>query len=144
MKWSSTLAVAMYERDRLKEKIDIRRSKIDHKIRANPDLYFESDKKPTEASITATINQNETIITMNEDLAKKNFNVNILSGVKVALEHKKKMLEIEANLYLNGYFSNPKVSGKLAEDDKKKVDEAVTGSLKKNPRMLKRSKKKED
>jgi len=138
IKWSERLAQAAYERDVLKESIDTQRAKLDQKIRANPDLYFDSDKKPTEASITATINVNDKIIALNEELNKKNFNVNILSNVKAAFDHKKKMLELETSLYLNGYFSNPKVDSRLAEEDKEKTDEAISKALSKNTRLLKK------
>jgi len=48
------------------------------------------------------------------------------------------MLELETSLYLNGYFSNPKVGSRLAEEDKEKTDEAISKALSKNTRLLKK------
>ena len=56
---------------------------------------------------------------------------------------KKKMLEIETSLYLNGYFSNPKMNTKLAEDEKNRIDDKLAEMNESNSRMKRLRRKKE-
>jgi hypothetical protein len=130
MKWAERYAQAIYERDRLKEKMDLVKAQIDLYIRKNPNQYgFDTKPKPTEAAITNTILNEEEYQEAVEDylLAKKN--VNILQGVKDAMEHKKKALEAETSLWIGNYYSDPKVPEKAKEDSSRKTSEELRKGL---------------
>ena len=130
MKWAERYAEAIHERDQLKEKMDLIRAQIDIEIRINPNTFgFDRDKKPTESAISNRILEEEEYQTATEEFLSAKKSVNILQGVKEAMEHKKKALEAETSLFIGGFYSEPKIPQKAREDSSKAITESIRRRL---------------
>lgn len=125
MKWAERYSEAVYERDRLKEKLDLIKAQLDTEIRRR----YSTGKKPTEAAITNEIIDTDDFQDATEDYLQAKKDVNILGGVKEAMEHKKKALEAETSLWIGEYYSEPKISEKAREMSSKDVSENVRKTL---------------
>jgi len=140
MEWSEKWVKATLKRDRLKEKIDLVKAKLDGQIRENPDL-FGFTKKPTEAAISAAIVKSDEYREALDDYFRVNEEVNMLSSVRTSLEHRKKALEALTQLFISGYYSQPTLSEtevfSAKEAKHKKVKEELRKALKASERLQK-------
>ncbi len=85
---------------------------LDVKREGIPDL----EGKPTEATVKAHVRvQDKYQKALNKKL-KHEGNVNYLQNAKTALEHKKAMIKIEADLWITGYFSKPGVNATVSKE----------------------------
>jgi len=116
MKWSEYLAEAMAERDDKRSEIEIKKAQLDKEIRVAPkDFGLE---KVTESAISNVITENEKIQELNKEYAEFVKRVNILSAARDAMNHKRRMLEKVVELFLAGYWSDPK----LRKESKNELD----------------------
>jgi hypothetical protein len=97
-------AVAVAERDRLKERLSLKRAELDAKIRANPKDYGNSDKV-TENWVSSKISMNPEVIVLNEELIEAQYNVNALAVGKESVEHRGNSLRFLTELYKGNYFA---------------------------------------
>ena len=138
MHWSNKWVAAVSERDRAKENLDVIRAEVDREIR---EAY--SGKKSTEAAISALVSTNTRYRKASDQLIDLNEKVNIFVSTKAAFEHRKKALEGLTQLWVNGYWSEPKISGvakeKLGNKEVGYVNEQKT-KLASNKRLLERKK----
>ena len=138
MYWSQKWVTAVTKRDRIKENLEVIKAEVDREIR---EAY--SGKKPTEAAISALVITNTRYREAMENLILANEEVNILASTKTAFEHKKKALEGSTQLWINGYWSEPKIAGevkeKLGNKEAGYVNEQKT-KLASNKRLLERKK----
>jgi len=138
MHWSNKWVAAVSERDRAKENLDVIRAEVDREIR---EAY--SGKKPTEAAISALVSTNTRYRKASDQLIDLNEKVNIFVSAKAAFEHRKKALEGLTQLWVNGYWSEPKISGvakeKLGNKEAGYVNEQKI-KLAGNKRLLERKK----
>lgn len=136
MHWSNKWVAAVSERDRAKENLDVIRAEVDREIR---EAY--SGKKPTEAAISALVSTNTRYRKASDQLIDLNEKVNLFVSAKSAFEHRKKALEGLTQLWVNGYWSEPKISGtikeKLGNKEAGYVNEQKT-KLASNKRLLER------
>lgn len=129
--WAETHAKAILDRDNLKQKMDMLEAKLDKQLRVS--LEKEFDKKPTEAAIKARICLDSEYSELQAELTKMNYNINILSAVKTAMDSKKKALEYLTQLHLSSYFSKPVVTSeskykaltKRKEEDSKELSKKM-------------------
>jgi hypothetical protein len=100
-------ADAVAQRDRLKERIQAKKSEIDEKIRKNPESFgWTKDKdKITETWISNKILQNQEMIDLTEELIQTQYEVNILVVGKESLEHRSKAIGYLTDLYKGNYFA---------------------------------------
>ena len=105
--YSDMFAAAVYERDRLKLKLEYMISKIDSEIRANCKKFgFES--RPTETAIKNAILTDPRCKKADLKHLKAARQTNLLLGVKISFEHRKKALENAVSLQITGYHSEPR------------------------------------
>ena len=121
-RYSKLLADAKLERDLCKESLDLKKAEINLDIRDNPQDY--KLEKVTVDSVEACILMEEDFKTAQKDLNDANFEVNILTGIMSAIEHRKSALEQLVKLYGQNYFAGPAVPHNVAELRKKRRDDA--------------------
>lgn len=155
MKWAKRCALAVKEKARAEEnlkvvraeckkELDEKRAEIDADIRTNLEKYgFKS--KPTETAISGCIIRRpeykevdqkgiEKVKEAFEDLLIKIEAEETLSGAKVAMSHKKTSIEYISQLWLGGYYSEPKIpkemKDKIEDEDRSQHDNKLTEQLK--------------
>jgi hypothetical protein len=137
-KYSEACANAIYERDKAKERMDLTKAQVEFDIRNDFDSYG-LESKPTEGAIASLSIQDVRNIEARESLLLAQRDLNIITGTKVAMEHKKTALEVLSKLYLSGYWAEVRVSSearkKYGEDD---YEEEVKEALNANPRIRRR------
>lgn len=138
-KYSELYANAIFERDKAKERLEVVKAKIDLDIRKSPEEYGIS--RITEGAIASAITLDEEYVEAKNDYLNAVKEVNILAGVKGALEHKKSALETLAKLYLSGYWGEAKIPAE-ARTKYSKDDERQTEALKRNNRLKTRTRSK--
>lgn len=113
--WAEQHANAITERDKLKQRIDVKRAELDAEIRKNWERYgFE--KAPTENAIINWIVRHFEFIELNQELIEATRRVNIYSASEKAFDQRKHSLKPLADLYIAGYWAKPKVSEKLKDE----------------------------
>lgn len=105
MKWSEKWVNAVSYRDHIKENLDVLKAELDAKYRQE----LSTDKKPTEVAISSAITNDEDYKLQQQQLIDANETVNLLVSAKGAFEHRKKALEGLTQLWVNGYWSDPKI-----------------------------------
>ena len=123
MEWSEKYAQAVLERDRAKERMELVRAELYEEI---VNSYLNAgQKKPTETAIANEILSRSEYKKVNSNYAESVKNMNILAGAKEAMAHKKKALESMTQLWLGGYYAEPKIPSeakeKVFERDKKRM-----------------------
>ncbi|RLD78262.1 MAG: hypothetical protein DRJ07_13455 [Bacteroidetes bacterium] len=135
MQYNELYAVAVFERDSLKVKLDYTAAKLDSEIRKDYSKFgFES--KPTEAAIkSAILFQKQYVRTMKKTLlaAKQ---ANLMAGVRTSMDHRKKALENLVTLKVTGFYSEPRNKTKDLKEKK------MTKHHQHNQKVLKGGKRK--
>lgn len=134
LKYSELSVDANFERDKIKERIKLIETEIDLEIRQNFE-NFGFDSKPTESGIRACIIQQAEYQDVNEEYINATRTYNSLTGAKVALEHKKKALELLVALVIRGYSAAPQVPNNFKTDTQKEGHGSINRTLLKNTRI---------
>jgi len=158
-KWAGRKATASKEKFLLEERLKALRTEMKRKeaeARATLDLQvrkfwddpkheageFFDCKKPTESAISNWIiqhpdfkqAQDEIADKLNEvvlELAEAIENVEYLEGAVFAMSQRKNSIEGEINLWVNGYYSDPKIPKTLREEVQKETQRKIRKSLSK-------------
>lgn len=143
MEWAEKWSEAVADRDRKKDEVEVVKAELDKEYRIK--LENEIGKKPTENMVSMAIIADERYQKVQGELIDKTKDANLYLSAKTAFEHRKKALEGETSLWINGYHSEPKISSAVKDkyklDEKEEERKQEQKTLKKNPR-LKRIKKK--
>jgi hypothetical protein len=115
MKYAELYTDAVSERDKLKEKLDIEKAKLDSKVRRDPDKYIGSGTKLTEAAVSNYIISREEIQDINTDLIEKNRIINLYSSAKTAFDHRMKSMAKQVDLFVAGYWVKPRLTKEQKE-----------------------------
>lgn len=141
--WSRQWADAVFQRDSLKEQLTVKKAEIDEQIRLAPGKFgWVQEKSPTEAWIAQKVILNLEIRELNDKLIQAQYDVNIMSSAKEAIEHRGKAMSILTELYKGNYFV-----AKSRSDDNyqstmtKKVVESQSSALANNERLVARRKR---
>lgn len=139
LKYSEMSVDAGFVKDKAKEKLKLIESEVYLKIKKDYS-EFGLDSKPTEGAIKAcvAIQPECKKATINYFEAVKIYNS--LNGAKVALEHKKKSLELLTGLIIRGYSAEPRVEKEFKDDSQKESHRVLNGKLANNKRLLKKKK----
>jgi len=105
LKYSEAAAQARREVDRLKEKLDVVRAKLDKEIRENPGAF--GVKKITESVVSNTIAIQEAYREVYKELIDAKYEADLLGKVVLAFDQRKSALENLVRLYGQGYFAGP-------------------------------------
>jgi hypothetical protein len=124
MKWGRKYAEAIKEMGLAKRESSVTRSNINQDIRLRPEAYGLA--KVTEAAIASTLESVEDVDKAEKNMIGHQFSVNIFSAAKEAFDQRKSMLEKVVQLYIDGYWSQPRIP---SESVKKIADEG-TAALK--------------
>jgi len=161
MKWARKYASAVKERILVEEKLKLirtenkrlleeMRAEIDAEIRLDPGKYG-FDKKPTETAIAGLVISHykykkvdaegvEEVMKAVEEYAQAVEREEILKGATVAMSHRKVSLENEVQLFLSGYYSDPKIPKDLKDVVSKETSDSLRKELGRSPRMIQRRK----
>jgi len=142
-KYTSVMANAIFDRDKKKDDLSIKKAELDLDIRENWVEYglpSGRDGKPTETTVANAVTVHEEVQQMMADLNQLNYEVNIFTGIRNALEHKKAGLEHLSRLYLAGYFGEPRIPQAAREAYSEHGKEVHTESLTENTRLKRRVK----
>ncbi len=107
MEWSEKLSEALNQRDEAKNDLLVTQARIGQEIRQNPPKF--GIDKLTEAALNEALISNENMGVVKSRLSELEYDVNILKGMKEALEQKKSMIEALVKLFISGYWAEPKV-----------------------------------
>lgn len=121
-----------------RRKIDEKKAEIDADLRNS--MLSSEGKKLTETAISNAIIGDEEFIKVQDEVAKEIHeaieahieavkNKELLEGVKIGLSHRKSALENEVQLWLNGYYSDPKIPKSYKEVQQEEVKKAMEESL---------------
>jgi len=113
LNWHLKYAEFVYRRDNLKESLSIEEAKLAQHIRSKPEDF--GLLKITEGSVFELLKTNDRLQEFRQDLITTEYEVNLLKGVTIAFDHRKKALEELVSLYIAGYFS-PKLKAELKPD----------------------------
>ena len=137
MEWSERWVNAVADRDRAKEGLDVVKAELDQEIRNR-----EYNKKPTEAAISSMILTHRNYRSAYELLTKATEKVNLLMSAKLAFEHHKAALEGVTKLWLNGYWSEPRIPMEIKDKfDNSDYNEQQRKKLNENKRLKRKGKK---
>lgn len=139
MYYSEQWADAVFERDKLKEQLDVTRAEADKEIRDSPEEFGLS--KVTESAISAAIVLHDKVREAILNLNEANRNMNILSAAREAMAHKKKALEMLVNIRLSGNSAEPKVGKEFKEEINEKTKEGIRKTLGESDRLRRRRNK---
>jgi len=138
LKYSELTVDANFEKDRAKELLRTVESEIDLDIRQNWE-EFGFDSKPTEGGIKACITQQPKYINTLSKYMNATKTYNSLSGARVALEHKKKSLELLVSLLIRGYSAEPRVDPSFKNKLQEGMHQDLATKLAENERLKKRN-----
>lgn len=146
-KWSLKLVEFLNQKDRMKEKLDLIKSRLDRKIRLNPELFgLEEGKKPTETAISNLIISSREYLQAHDEYLKVSNDLNILQIAKESFQMRKNMIENLVELHQSNYFSNPKIPSEIKENSNKRIRNMINSVLNKekldedSPLIIKRKK----
>lgn len=105
MKYLEELVLREKIKTKAKENIDVIEAELDKEVR---EKMSACGTKITEALVKAEIIKHEKRVEAVNDHIEKTYNYNIINAAIKAFEHKKKALEKLTELYIAGYFAEPK------------------------------------
>jgi hypothetical protein len=112
--WAEKAVEASFERDKAKEQLELTRAELDGKIRSNPSDY--GLEKVTESAVSNAIIQDPIYKKANSYFLESVKNAKILDVARESFDHKKKSLEKLTDLFLAGYWAEPKIKTEIKED----------------------------
>ncbi len=126
--YAAELADARKTLDQTKAEVDICRAEIDLAIRSDPEKYGIS--KITETAVATTILLQDSYKRGQNRILEAKHEVDILSAVVAALDHRKSALQNMVQLHLANYYSTPRVSG----EDREAVDDMEKRAIRRGNR----------
>lgn len=164
MDWAEKLAESIEEKDEIKLETELDKAKakdelesvkahLDLQIRTNYE-YFGLKKAPTEKLVESLIAKSPEFVEAKQkyyaimeqcgkDLAKAEYNVNVLKAAKDAFEHRKTALDNLTRLMVGGFYSArlPKdLAPEIKEEREKKLDQKARDSANESIRRRRRQK----
>ncbi|MFA5394387.1 MAG: hypothetical protein WC346_00025 [Methanogenium sp.] len=137
--WSKKWAEAILVRDRLKEQIAAKKAEVDDDVRSRPrDYGWDMDKNPTETWISNQVMLHTEVVELVEKMLQAQYEVNMMSVAKEAMEHRMNSLRIMTELYKGNYFSATSRSSEFHQEAVEKHNDQQREDLDKHPRMIAR------
>jgi hypothetical protein len=125
--WARKLADAKSDLNSADDTLKLVSAQTDLEVR---NTWDDRNGKQTENSIKAVVESHENIITAKADYNKIQREVNTLSAVVTAMEHRRDMLKCEKELLIGGFYSAP--NGGKREGATEAVQREVRGKLNKH------------
>lgn len=132
-------AEAVFERDKLKEQIAAMKALVDEDIRSRPrDYGWGFEKNPTETWVANQAMLHKDVKELTEKLLQAQYNVNVMSVGKEALEHRMNALRIMTELYKGNYFSATSRGSVSTNESIERHNDKQREALENHPRILRR------
>lgn len=130
--WAERQADAQRDQDEAKAKLDVTRANLDLDVRSNPEAYGIA--KISEKTVESAVLTQQAYQDGLREIAKARHDLDVFKAAVQACEHKKRALEKLVDLFLAGYFGEPKINN----DNKAEVDEMQKRAIRKKGRREKR------
>ena len=132
--WAEQEAEALYDRDKIKEKLDLIKAELDGDIRKFPGKY--GIDKITESAITNAIIQNSKYKKANEEYLQSIQDARILGIAKSAFDMRNTSLKGLVSLFISGYWAsdakdNSTIKNKKEEATRKEHYDSLKEGMKK-------------
>jgi hypothetical protein len=136
LKCSQDYANAVFAKDQAKLTLEAVKADLDADIRQNPEKFGVD--KVTEAVVANTVILQQDYQDAYTAYTETIRDVNMILAAKSAFEHKKKALEKLTDLYISGYWSEPRVTSEAKDAIDRDRRSSATDSLNTNQRMSRR------
>lgn len=113
--WSDRLADAQLDMNEAKAKFELVKAELYLAISDKPELF--GLEKSTVQAIEACVVTQEAYQKAQRRFNRKKHAVDVLKGTVEALDNKKKSLESEVDLFLSGYWADPRPKSRKSEKD---------------------------
>jgi hypothetical protein len=133
--WAKKWADAVFERDRIKEKLTVFKAELDQRIRMSPEEFSPSGTKLTETMISQIIILDIDHQKLSQELIEAQYNVNILASAKEAFEHRDRKFSVLVELFKSNYFVGKQPNKQLQESFEVKAEESQKENLKLKRRL---------
>jgi len=130
LSYSSDLADVRRDLDIAKSRLGVVAAEIADSIRGDPECYG-LEGKASETAIKALLPKEDGYVAAENKVRGYKHDVDILAGYVEALKDRRKMLEKEVDLWLGGYFAEPRVSREGREALDEQGDERAFGKRRK-------------
>ena len=105
-KWATEWAKALFSRDKLKDKIKAKRAEISKAIRNDPEAFGgTAEKKIAENWLNATVDANDEVLALEEEMTEKQYEVELLAIAKNDCEQRSRSINLLVELYKGNYFN---------------------------------------
>ncbi len=135
-KYTAKHGNAVYERDALKDRMELFYSDMSLAVRRDPKRFIID--KVTDKAIHALVVKAKRYQEHTRELQLLNKDVNAYYSAKQVLEHKRTALEYLSKLFLAGYWSEPKIKQDARVAYSEKTSKAHSTVLTKNTRLKRR------
>jgi hypothetical protein len=133
-KWGERLVDAQNQRDRIRDRMELKAAELDADIRANPEKYNVNSEKKTERQIKSAIIQNQEYKALQEQYLDLKRAVGILKiGCIRGLKGKEKAIDRMTKLYHDSYWcesNNRKQTSRSPEEATSDAQEILDASMK--------------
>jgi len=123
LKASKMLALARKEHEQVKIDLEVTKAETARKIRNSPDDYDLA--KVTEASLAEVLLEQGDYVDAMHEVAQRRYEMDVLSALVSALDHRKSALSKLVDLHLSSYYSKPTASSH-AKEEMNEVESKVT------------------
>lgn len=123
--WAEKWALAIFERDKAKERLTNYKADLDKQIREDPAKYgWNQSKDPTEKFIDQAINLDEEVRKLSMLMIEAQYQVNLFGSAKESFERRDKALSVLCELFKANYFINKPPRKEYRESQYEKDKEA--------------------
>lgn len=112
-----------------KNKLEVVKADADIEVRKNP-KKFGLTGKVLEAAIKAAITKHPKVVLQTSTFLSAHYKEKLLEEARMAIYHKKKMIEVAAQLDLRLHFSEPSISGEAKNVMLRSTSESLKKGLK--------------
>ncbi len=116
--FAAELAAARRDMRTAENRLPVIKAEAAKLIRTEPDRFGLT--KLTEAIVSENVVLQEAVQEAQSELNDEKYRVDMLAGMVTAMDHRKKTLEKEVDLWLANYFASPRASSEVSRE---KIDE---------------------
>lgn len=132
-KYSRRYGDALFNRDSIKDQMELFAADTSLAVRANPQKY--GLEKATDKAVESIVTKSEEYQKLQKKLRKENKNVNAYFSAQKVIEHKKSSLEFLSRHYFTGYWSDPKIPKDIQDAYTQETSNNHNKALSKNKRI---------
>jgi hypothetical protein len=142
-KWSMEWALALFSRDKLKDRIKAKRAEISKQIRLDPESFGGSaEKKVAENWVNATVDAHDEVLALEEEMTEKQYEVEMLQIAKNDCDQRGKSINQLIELYKGNYFASSSRGSASHVTAIEHFQDKQREKLNDNPRLTKKLTKK--